>query len=219
VKKGKPEREPLTRERVLSAALKIVDNEGLEELSMRRLGQELGVEAMSLYNHVASKAELLDGVFEVVLSGLPSVPADRSWIQGVRILARGFRSVLSAHPNAVPLFADRPAVSEGSLRYVEAALGLLDRAGFSFGESIYALQSMVAFVVGHALVSRATPDADPRYHLLPREQFPHLTKFGANSTRLAVDDEFEFGLEAMVQGLRVRARALVRTHKRASGRS
>src|SRR5258706_5684902 len=106
----------LSRERVLEAALQIVDREGLEAISMRRLGDALGVEAMSLYNHVPNKAAVLDGVFERVLAELPVLkPGRKSWRAVLKAQALALRDVLAAHPNALPLFATRPAVTEASL--------------------------------------------------------------------------------------------------------
>src|SRR5258706_12286391 len=89
----------LSRERVLEAALQIVDEEGLEAISMRRLGEALGVEAMSLYNHVENKAAILDGVFERVLSELPPAKRTGSWKAALKERARALRAVLRKHPN------------------------------------------------------------------------------------------------------------------------
>src|SRR5258707_13922848 len=102
---------PLTRERILSTALAIVDREGLDAISMRRIGEALGVEAMSIYNHVANKAAILDGIFETILGELPVAKPASSWRLGLQARARAFRSGLRDHPNALPLFSPRPAVT------------------------------------------------------------------------------------------------------------
>jgi TetR/AcrR family transcriptional regulator, tetracycline repressor protein len=207
---AKPGRGSLSRPRILEAALRLADSSGLEALSMRRLGAELGVEAMSLYNHVPSKAALLDGMVEAILSEMPSPGAGGSWSERLREMARAFRRALRAHPGALPLFATRPAVTPASLRHVEAALGVLRGAGLSPDESVSALQVLVTFVVGHTLSQVGHTKGDevssPRYEALSREEFPHLTEI---APRLGAHDgelEFEFGLDAFLTGLRAKAR-------------
>src|SRR5687767_13509300 len=101
----KKPKQPLTRERVLAAAVRIVDREGLEALTMRRLGEALGVEAMSLYRHVPGRGALLDGIHETILSELPDPPRIADWMDAVLAQARAYREVLTAHPNALVLFA------------------------------------------------------------------------------------------------------------------
>ncbi|WP_437678474.1 TetR/AcrR family transcriptional regulator C-terminal domain-containing protein [Sorangium sp. So ce131] len=200
----------LSRARILEAALSIVDREGLAALSMRRLGAELGVEAMSLYNHVPGKAAVLDGLQEVILDGLPLLgPSRADWIDALRSAARSFRGALAAHPNALPLFASRPAVTPAVLRHVDAALGVLRGAGFGPGESVSAFQALVAFVVGNALSSfvpiAAGEVSPPRYGDLSPEEFPHLTAVVPALGRRSAADDFEFGLDALLVGLRARA--------------
>src|SRR5262245_26008166 len=120
----------LSRERILKAALAIVDREGLDAISMRRVGDALGVEAMSLYNHVANKAAILDGIFESILEELPVAPRASSWRAILRERARSLRAVLGRHPNALPIVATRVAVTRVSLAYLETILALLRVAGF-----------------------------------------------------------------------------------------
>src|ERR687897_673164 len=101
-------RRPLSRRRILEAAVRFVDREGLEALSMRKLGSELGVEAMSLYNHVPNKDALLDGMVEVLLGEL-EVPSERAaWEERVKEAYRGFRRLAHEHPNVFPLLVNRP---------------------------------------------------------------------------------------------------------------
>ncbi|MEO1268258.1 MAG: TetR/AcrR family transcriptional regulator C-terminal domain-containing protein, partial [Myxococcota bacterium] len=126
MKKGR-----LSRKKILAAAVQVMDRDGLKTLSMRRLGVELGVEAMSLYRYVANKSALLDGIFETILGELKAPVGSGDWRTDVRHTARQFRAVLEAHPNAVLLFATRPAVTPASLDFVEASLAILIDAGFS----------------------------------------------------------------------------------------
>src|SRR5579871_4325912 len=120
-----PGRVPLSQERVLRAALEIVDRDGLEALSMRRLGAELGVEAMSLYNHVPSKAVLLDGIYEQILEETGKPRARGTWLDQARHQARALRRALLAHPNAVSLFATRSAATPAALARLEVELAIL----------------------------------------------------------------------------------------------
>ncbi|MCP3097932.1 TetR/AcrR family transcriptional regulator C-terminal domain-containing protein [Myxococcus sp. K15C18031901] len=203
--KSTTRRPPLSRERILRAALDIVDEEGLEAISMRRLGQALGVEAMSLYNHVPNKAAILDGVFEAVLAELPAAKPEASWQAFVRARSRALRSVLRAHPDTLPLFATRPAVTPASIHHVETVLEALRGAGFEVDEALSALQVMMAFVVGHTVATHAPtrPDEEshPAYLQLSEEAFPRVRELARVLERHDVEAEFEFGLEAMVSGL------------------
>jgi AcrR family transcriptional regulator len=201
----KPPRIPLTRERVLAEALAIVDSEGLEALTMRRLGEALGVEAMSLYRHVPGRAALLDGIHETILLDLEDPPRARRWTESVRTQARAFRSLLLAHPNALVLFATRPAVTPGSLRHVDSGLAVLRGAGFSVDDAISAFQTLVTFVVGHALSTYGPIPTDERS--TPSYDLTDLAALSEAAVALAdhdVDAEFEFGLDAFVRGLEVK---------------
>jgi len=199
------ERPPLTRERILQAALELVDREGLEAVSMRRLGAALGVEAMSLYNRVAGKAEVLDGVYELVLAALPPLRRRGDWRAVLRERGRALRAALCAHPKAIPLFATRPAVTPASLRYVEETLGVLRAAGFSPGAALVALQVLVAFVVGHTLDSYGAVDPDaasaPDYERLDPRAFPRVREMARRLGRRDLEREFRAGLDAMLAGL------------------
>src|SRR5690349_8477694 len=113
---------PLSREKILAAALAIVDREGLAALSMRRVAEAVGVEAMSLYHHVANKAALLDGVYELVLAELPPWKRSSSWRASLRTRAIDLRATLRAHPNTLPLFATRPAATPAAIAHLEAGL-------------------------------------------------------------------------------------------------
>jgi AcrR family transcriptional regulator len=203
---ARSERVPLSRPVIIEKAIHLVDREGLDALSMRRLGLELHVEAMSLYNYFRTKAELLDGIHEALLASMPVPPGSADWERGVRALALGFRRVLTAHPRLVPLFASRPAFSPGSMAQVERALALFRRAGFSIDESLSALNVVVAFIVGHALWQFGTlSDTEinyPSYDALSPVEFPQLAASARALATHSMDEEFEFGLDAMMKGLR-----------------
>ena len=204
--KKPPKREALSRDRILGAALSIVDREGLEAISMRRLGDELGVEAMSLYNHVANKAAILDGIFESVLAELAPTRRTQHWPQDVRQRARALRQVLLSHPNVLPLFATRPAVTPASIAHVEAALDVLRRAGFTATHALSALQVTVAFVVGHTIATHGPLRADDHvvvhYERLSESEFPRVREMAKQLGRHDVEAEFEFGIDLLIAGLK-----------------
>lgn len=198
-------REALSRERVLRAALALVDAEGLGAISMRRLGEELGVEAMSLYNHVSSKAALLDGVFEILLAELPPARRLPTWKATLRERARDLARVLRAHPNALPLFATRPAVTPAAIEHVESALQTLHEAGMAPEDALAAFQIVVAFVVGHTLQAYSPVDAGeasiPAYDALPQDTFPRVREMARILPRRDVDAELLLGVDALLDGL------------------
>src|SRR5262252_4365394 len=142
--------QPLSRERILEAALEIVDREGLAALSMRRLGDALGVEAMSLYNHVPNKAALLDGIQGRILGLVEAPPQTRDWRAFARHQARALHRMLCAHAHAIALFA-RPAGTTAVFTRLDTYLGVLRDAGFAPLEALYVVQILLSFVVGHAM--------------------------------------------------------------------
>lgn len=193
----------LSRSRVLRAALELVDAEGLEALSMRRLGERLGVEAMALYRHVKNKGDLLDGVFEAVLEQMQPPAPTGAWATDVRRMALAFKATLIAHPRALPLFATRPAVSPSSLEAVEAALDVLVQAGLPLDRALLTFQSVVALVVGHCLAHYGPAEAytPVNYGALDPARFPHLSRLMPVLMELGPDDELELALTLLLAGL------------------
>lgn len=206
-------REPLSRDRVVGEALRIVDEEGLAALSMRRLGAALGVEAMSLYHHVPNKAALLDAVVEAIMvEDVDHIaPPDGPWTERLVWIASGYRRLLLRHPNAVALVATRPLTTSGSMRIVERCLDELVRGGLPAPEALAALNAAVVWTLGYVVaeVGRLPGAAPAATHeetgevmasLAPHE-FPVLTAAVAATTWGLPDGEFTFGLEAVVRGL------------------
>jgi AcrR family transcriptional regulator len=188
--------QPLSRERILEAALEILDREGLAALSMRRLGEALGVEAMSLYNHVPSKAALLDGIQERILGLVEPPPKTRDWRVFAGHQARALHRALLAHANAIALFA-RPAGTAAVFARLDSYLAVLRNAGFAPLEALYVVQIVLSFVVGHALwtVGAAGPSS-----ALPAGKSVEET---ASQLHLYdPEDELEMGLDALLRGLR-----------------
>ena len=208
------DRQPLTRRRILEAAIELGDREGLTALSMRRLGRELGVEAMSLYNHVTSKAALLDGVVGLLLAELDIPPADPGhWEESLQIVARTYRRIAHVHPNLFPLVVTRPLNAPEVLRPLEATLAILRAAGFDAVSTLGAFRAISSYVEGYALdeitgfsfAAVASSDG-PRLELggLDPEAFPRLHELAPFFATQDRDAEFEFGLEALIVGLRAR---------------
>ncbi|MFE6054909.1 TetR/AcrR family transcriptional regulator [Kitasatospora sp. NPDC056446] len=219
VQNGDPPTSPsprLSRERILACALEIVDREGIEQLSMRRLAHALGHDPMSLYRHAANKAALLDGVAETVLNELTVDPTDPDWAAQLRAVARRYRHLALAHPNVVPLLVTRPLATplalrpKGTLRPLEAILTLLTRSGFTGADALHIYRALFGLLHGHVLNELQelvdNPDeTDDTLRLglyrLPIGEFPLLRGL---ATALASYDgaaELERGLDILLAGL------------------
>jgi AcrR family transcriptional regulator len=211
---AKARRTPLTRRRILEAALALIDAEGLQALTMRRLGGELGVEAMSIYNHVPHKEAVLDGVAEIMLEEveLPPVHHD-DWIGALKTACRSFRRVLLDHPNAMPLIGSRTEVTPEGFRPVELSLGILKKAGFDAESMLLAHWLLVGYTLGHAGFQVSTPLADPeaapaeiakRHQLLDADEFPNLFEALPYAAGCDFEAAYEFGLDTIIEGLKAR---------------
>ncbi|MEV4254015.1 TetR/AcrR family transcriptional regulator C-terminal domain-containing protein [Spirillospora sp. NPDC049652] len=188
----------LTRERVLDAALALVDRDGPAKLSMRRLGAELGVEAMTLYHYVPNKDALLDGLVErVIAEARPRPGPGLEWIAD---FARSLRRELLAHPRVVSLLASRPMSTPGGLDMVEEALAALADIGLTPLEAVGLLNTVATFTVGHVL---AEVPADTEPELPDLERHPRVAQAVADGLGTPSDHEarFERALTALLTGL------------------
>src|SRR3981081_2877111 len=142
-------RTPLSRLRIAQAALAVVDRDGLDELSMRRLGAELGVEGMAIYRHFPNKAAVLAGVVEVLLAELViPPPSDVPWQVVFREVSRAYRALLLRHPHAVPLLAALPLTDPAPARAAGAVMALLRGAGFDAQTAFNTLATITSYVIG-----------------------------------------------------------------------
>ncbi|MGH9213726.1 MAG: TetR/AcrR family transcriptional regulator C-terminal domain-containing protein [Acidimicrobiales bacterium] len=193
----------LSRERVVEAGLNLVDREGVGALTMRRLGRELGVEAMSLYGYVTNKQDLLDGVVDRVYGELVPPDVEGSWQAQLREAARSFRRVLLRHPNTVNLVAARPIVGDGNLAMAEGALGQMRACGLDLVRASQVVTVVISFTVGHVASEvdqgfgydgdpRFVPDVDPR-------RFPNVAE-RCMLGPLDRDASFVLGLDFVVAG-------------------
>ena len=196
----------------MRAAVELADRDGLGALTMRRLGSELGVEAMSLYKHVANKDEILDGIVELVVGEIeiPSEGAD--WRDAMRRRAISAREVLNRHSWAIGLLEARGSMGRTALRYLDAILGNLRSAGFSIENAAHAFWLLDSFVYGHVIqetsVSFSTSEemaesAGSVLEQVTANQYPHLAELGEHALRssYSVDSEFEFGLDLILEAL------------------
>jgi len=210
-------REPLTRERILRAALRVMDEEGLEAVTMRRLGRELGVEAMSLYNHVKDKEAILDGILETVMAEFEFPEETGDWEADVRAGARAWRRLMIAHPTVIALFAEskHPASSPERLRPMEWAFEILGRGGLSEEEVVHAFRAIGGYIMGSVLneVANPVPGMGDRDHhaehmqlagALPPTEFPNLVRLLPLMAECDAEVDFEFGLDLLIAGLRAK---------------
>ena len=195
----------LSRDHIARTAILLIERDGLDKLSMRKLGQALDVKAMSLYNHVRNKSDLLDAVHEQLLSGLKIPELRGDWRESVRETASSFLKLLQAHPGLIPLFATRSAIAPGSLRTLDASLGLLVTAGFSAKEGLMIFQSIFALVIGHAVYHYGRRDPDSYSAGAGYQEYPHLAQL-SQQMDYPPDEEFDFGLEHLLTGLEGRLR-------------
>lgn len=205
-------KEPLNRIRILEAAITIADSESIESLSMRKLAGKLGVQAMSLYNHVSDKEDLLDGIVDIVIGqiDLPGI-GGANWQSAMRQRAISARSVLLQHPWAATLIMSRINVGPNTLRYVDATIGSLHQAGFSYPLADQAWNAIDSHIYGFTLQELDFPIetsdyADTAEQFLPlvsEAQYPYLNALSQqviDGTHTGMQD-FEFGLELILDGL------------------
>ena len=202
-------RRPLSQPSVVDAALRLVDRQGLDALSMRRLGAALRVEAMSLYKHVPNKAALLDLLAERVLGDVAPPPA-ASWDERLRHLARELRRVALAHPHVFPLVATRMPSSPRALAPLEALLGALREAGLTDPAALRHFWALLAYQTG-ALLSEmaARTDAGSPGHSVPAAldlaRFPNLVRLGGVIGACDFGTEYENGLEIAIGAIHAAA--------------
>jgi AcrR family transcriptional regulator len=206
-------RTPLSRERILQAALVYADENGLGSLTMRKLGEALGVEAMSLYNHVANKAELLDGMIDLVFEQIDLPTGGSAWRSAMRERAVSARRVLSRHRWAIGLMESRSAPGPATLRHHDQVIGILRRAGFSVALAAHAYSLLDSYIYGFALQEAALPfDAGENTAELartimdqfPAGDYPHLAELTVEHVLQPGYDygnEYEFGLDLILDGL------------------
>ena len=206
----------LTRERVLRAAISLADRDGIESLSMRKLGQELGVEAMSLYNHVRNKVDMLDGMVDLVFSEIDLPANGVDWRVAMRKRAISARQALLRHPWAIGLMESRAAPGPATLRHHDAVLGSLRKAGFSVDLAAHAYSILDGYIYGFTLTELTLPFRNSEVAEVAENimegfrpgEYPYLAEMAvdrATKPGYNYGDEFEYGLDLILDGI-MRAR-------------
>ncbi len=206
-----PRRVPLSRERVLDAAIKLADQGGLESLSMRKLGQELGVEAMAVYYHFANKGEVIDGIVDIVFSQIDLPASGADWKSAMRQRAVSLRDVLLRHRWAIGLMESRRKPGPANLRHHDVVIGSLRSAGLNMPTIAHAYSLVDSYVYGFALFAMNLP-FDPSEEVAdlgqgvlrayPVNAYPNLVAYiSAMRPGYNYGDEFEYGLDLILDGL------------------
>ena len=209
-------RAPLTRERVLQAAVDLADREGIDALSMRRLGAELGVEAMSLYNHVRNKEDVLDGMVDLIVGEIDPAGDDADWKQAIRNRILSARRTMLRHAWASAVITSRTQASPVMMKYMDSMGGVMLRGGFSVDLMHHAFHALGSRVLGFSqeLFDDSSPDVPPDQMAIMAQQmaseFPNIVAVmeqvqhdEASVVGSGCDDqfEFEFALDLVLDGL------------------
>lgn len=204
---------PLSRDRVLRAAIALADEHGIGALTMRRLGQSLGVEAMSLYKHVAGKDDILDGIVDRVFAEIDLPDDAPDWKTAMRARATSARDAFARHPWAVPIMDSRLSPGPATLRHHDWVIGRLRAGGFAIPMAAHAFAVLDAFVFGFAVQeaslpfdtsNEATDVAGSALRDVTPDRYPHLVALATEHVMkpgYAFSDEFAFGLELILDGL------------------
>jgi AcrR family transcriptional regulator len=215
--KKNPPRPPVTRERALTTAVALADAEGIGALTMRRLARELGVEAMSLYHHVANKDEILDGMVDLVFGEIELPADDADWHPAMRDRAISVRAALTRHPWAIGIMESRSTPGPATLQHHDAVIGCCRRAGFSVEMTAHAFSMIDSYIYGFVLQEINLPfdDTDDLGEvvesMMPRpvaERYPNLVELTAEhilQPGYRYGDEFEWGLQLLLAGLEAAA--------------
>jgi AcrR family transcriptional regulator len=206
-------RPSLSRDQVLRAAVALADESGIASLTMRRLGEALGVEAMSLYNHVTNKDDVLDGMIDVVFDEIGLPDGDTDWKTAMRQRAISVREVLSRHRWAIGLMESRTTPGPATLRHHDAVIGTLRNAGFSIELTAHAYSALDSYIYGFAMQEPSLPfdtaqeTAEVAQAIMARfspGEYPHLTELTIEHVLkpgYSYANEFEYGLDLVLDGL------------------
>lgn len=215
-------RRALDHQRIIEAAVRVADRGGLAAVSMRNVARQLGVEAMSLYHHVANKDALLDGLANWVFNQIELPDAHAPWRDAMEARAGSARAVLAAHPWALGLIESRRSPGPDLLRHHESVLGCLRRDGFSVALAAHAFSAIDAYVYGFVLTESNLPAemgddiqsfATEMRGSLPSDEYPHLIEHLTERVighDYSYGDEFAFGLALVLDGLEAHLAAVSR---------
>jgi len=212
------ERVPLTREQIVGAAIHVADEEGLDALSMRRLGQELNAGATSLYWHVRNKDELLDLILDEIIGEVraETKPAE-GWRDQLAEISRALRQVLLRHANIAPVMGERPTLGPNSIDALDWMIGILRKAGFDDLRAALASNTVINWAAGYAVFEARDPIVGPNVSeqdraqyaeeiramlaALPADRYPNASALAPLTAKLKSEDQFEWGLQRVLDGL------------------
>jgi AcrR family transcriptional regulator len=202
-------RAPLNREEVLRAAITLADRDGIESLTMRKLGQAVGVEAMSLYNHVKNKNDLLDGIVDLILGDIDVPPAGTHWKTAMRRRSISAHETLLAHPWAAMQIMSRFNIGPGMTRYLDATLGRLREGGFSITGALDAWHTLDSHLFGFTLQQLNLPfgaDEAPQVSAsvlggIRMDEYPYVAEVITHVMQSGRVEDFELGLDLILDGL------------------
>lgn len=212
-------RSSLNRAKVLAAAIDLADTIGIEALTIRKLADRLDVGAMTIYHHVPSKEEIIDGMVEIVFAEIERPPADVDWKTAIRQRCVSARQVLNRHPWAAPLMESRMSPGPANLGHHDAVIGSLRKGGLSLQMTAHAYAILDSFVYGFAFEEATLPAsggegfaevAEQIAEHFPAEEFPHLAELTFEHVLqpgYEFGDSFEFGLDLIIDGLDRAAKA------------
>lgn len=204
------ERIPLTYERIIRTAIRLIEQEGPQAVSMRRIGTELGVAAMSLYNHVPSKNAVLDGVADEILGSLPlDAEPDPDWRENVRRLAHAFRRTAHDHPRSMSLALERSLEWTRVLGPIEHMLRIGEQAGLDQDTAVRMMRTFMSYVMGtllresHTVVTlrQIAKDRQRPEDLVDPARYPHVVGASRQLLRPDMDGDFSFGLELLIDAI------------------
>lgn len=204
-------RSPLSRERVVEAAVAFADEQGVDEMSMRKLASSVGVEAMSLYNHVEDKGDLFDAMIDHVFNTVQVPDNDLSWQDQIRLIGQAAMDRFSAHPWVASLLMQRGNFGPGALAFMNHVVGILFEAGFDEEDVHHAWQMLASHTMGYSFQSSGSGAVQEKDYSefendLPRlaEAFPYIARLAPLLMECAWDSEYMFGLEIIIDGLESR---------------
>ncbi|VXB08137.1 Regulatory protein, tetR family [Microbacterium sp. 8M] len=210
-------RAPLSRERIVAAAMQVADEGGLTAVSMRNVGKALGAEAMSLYHHVSGKDELLDLLADAAFTQIPLLEVGTPWRPAMTARAHAMRAVLKKHPWALTLLESRANPGQAVMRHHDRVLGLLRKDGFTLTLAAHAYSALDAYIYGFVLTELSlpfTPDTGPEAFAegldLPAAEYPHLAEMLEQMVighDYRFGDEFDYGLDLLLDQLELRLAA------------
>lgn len=207
-RRGRPA--SLSREQIVEAALELAGGDGMDALSMRRLAAELGVSAMTLYGYFSSKSSLVRAMLDTVSDELETdIADDVAWPQRLRSMAHRIRTSLRRYPGLAPLFIDRPDPRGRALAVVEDAVAALRAEGVPPETALRGVYAVIGYAIGFVAqeVRRTETGSALDYSALPPDRFPNLTALADGAVGFTSESQFDFGLEALIEGVRREARA------------